>query len=1645
MFYRKPIKPVLPALAILLGAFLGLIPSGAVAQAAAGYQFIDAGAVRNFVLAQDEVYVQTPVPLLANNLRARIEAALPGLTVLDSTDSHALVKLPHIFDAAKARTHSDEVSTTFPDAKLFPVLYVEGVPAGKGSRRIITTKILVKVPEGTSAAELSAKVGATSIRPTSEAGLVIFIMPTAHDVLSALAALKAAGVNANPMLGHSWEAMALPKDRFFPAQWHLHNTGQQGSKLGIDVNILDAWKVTLGAGITISIVDSCLQTNHPDLLPNVPAVNSLLHYDFLDEDIDPNPHFGDQHGTSVAGVAAAAQNNGSFNPSDNSYLGVTGASPSSRLLGLRLINESGFVPVTDDEEASALYWKPQGNAIVDISNNSWGPRTAAFGLLAPDVLTRAALRDAAVLGRGGKGQITLFAAGNGNGDGSEANLNGYANSRFVIAVGAIDNLGGASFYSEIGANVLVSAPSNGGTLGIVTTDTTGVEGYNPPTFGTELADTNYTNSFGGTSSATPLTAGVCALMLGANPDLTWRDVKEILISTAVQVDIPDPDWINNAAGFKFNHKYGGGMVDASAAVIRSLDWSHLAQEQDQSIAYQSNVFPLKIPDDGGTVGLPLQFNFSGPNFPNLRVETVEVAVSIAHERRSDLSITLVSPDGTKSLLVAGGTPLGDDKNFKYSVFDGPQLGWIFTSNHHWGENSTGTWKVLVADKLKGTLGKLESASVHIYGTPSTPQRIKFEKARYNISEPDNVTSGGSPSVLTVNVQRLGPPVGIAQVDFSTSPRGTATASGLNVVNPDYSPVGGTITFADGETNKEINIPILHDTIAEEDEVIYLLLKNPRGASLGGINLATILIRDNDSNTVSVEATDPIAKEPTEGVAADNGTFTISRTVPSPAALTVKYLIGGTATFGSQPGGDYTLSSSSIIYNAIIPPNETSTTVTVVTREDGNIEGTETVDLTILSDDSGTYAVGAPSTAQVRILDHDRPFVKISSSLTLLKEEDPNRVAHVRIMRYANDPASAPTINATDLEVDLSFTGTQLNGSNYVDAHTLKPLPEKVVIPVGQSEVVLDVIPKDDSVYQAIKTVVISLANNPNREFDFGFPSSITLTILEDEQLPDAVIPRTVLSEPKNGARIVSPNKVLVSGTATDNSGINRVEYRINGSEWKVISSAEITGASAKWNFELGLPDIAGGEVRYGFNTLEIASVDSDGNRSKISSALFKYVKEQALTVSVAGAGSVSPGFLPTSTREAGLTYSIAARPAPGQVFKGWTGLVTSPARTISFVMPASEATLQAEFVPSPFVPALVGRYSGLARNAVFAVESSGYVDLNVTSSGLFSGKLLLPGSSYAFRGEFSGDGLFVGTIPRKNDLPFEVSLKVDLSPEGSQQIIGTIVSSGFTLNVQADHAVYGRANPLPDALVKSYTIVLPPNAPLGNTQFDPHGNGYGVAKIDSAGLVHANITLGDGTKIVLNQPLSKDLTWAFYSQPYLRKGVVLGIITQDATQTDSDFHGQIDWFKPTRATDKIYPQGFTVHNNDVIGSIYTPAAGGRVLAGFASTDGNAKLTIDEGNIVNPIIKSATYDDSNKVIITTPGTDSVSLNINTKTGTFSGSFLHPVSSKRTPINGVLFQKQNIGVGSFLGSSISGVTIQTGKVLLEPAQPPANAPQ
>ncbi len=622
---------------------------------------------RNFVLALDEIWVTDPDG--------------KGRTV--SVDAASPEELEQIVLSSSASGEPAQA-----------VLYEEGVERNEFTRRAVSPLVTVQLSQGADPSEIAQSVGAASYElPVYAPGFAV--LKTGPGLESLRAAEQLDGqpgvMLAEAQLARQQAKKAMPNDTLINQQWHLKFNNQSGAVAGTDINVESTWAYPTngagfrGRGIRIGIVDDGVQTSHPDFVGNIDTTND---YDWNDTTPnDPNPGAGDDHGTACAGDAAARGNNN---------LGVSGSAPEGIIVGMRLIS----AVTTDQQEADAMNYLPQ---LIQIKSNSWGPNDTGSLLEAPGPLTLAALKSSAETGRGGNGTIFMWAGGNGLDVNDNSNYDGYANSIYTIAVGAFDSQSRQSWYSESGANLVIVAPSSGSSpaLGKLTTDRTGADGY---------VSGDYESNFGGTSSATPTAAGIVALMLEANPNLGWRDVQEILMRSAKKVNVSDADWKTPIApaNINHNHKFGAGLIDATAAVNMAIGWTKLAAQLKRTIAQTG--LSVAIPNQN-TTGITREFVVAPQD--NIRVEHVTVAVSINHSARGNLRITLTSPSGTVSRLAE----VRSDSNDNYA-------NWTFMTVRNWGENASGTWRLKVTDESAAgnntTGGTLTAATVEIFGSASAP-------------------------------------------------------------------------------------------------------------------------------------------------------------------------------------------------------------------------------------------------------------------------------------------------------------------------------------------------------------------------------------------------------------------------------------------------------------------------------------------------------------------------------------------------------------------------------------------------------------------------------------------------------------------------------------------------------------------------------------------------------------------------------------------------------------------------------------------------------------------------------------------------------------------------------------------------------------
>ena len=425
------------------------------------------------------------------------------------------------------------------------------------------------------------------------------------------------------------------EDPIFGEQWHLFNTVQ----LGHDVNVTGVWmQGVTGNNATAVMVDDGIDMYSDDIKDNYFAAGS---YDFNDHTEEPRPRLSDdKHGTRCAGEIAAVK---------NGVCGV-GVAYNAKIGGLRILSKV----ITDEDEAVAMNYAFQDNQIYSCS---WGPPDDGKSMDAPGILIRKAMVNAIQNGRGGRGNIYVFAAGNGAGAGDNCNFDGYTNSIYSITVGAIDRKGLHPYYSEKCSAQLVVTYSSGSGDAIHTTDVGVNECY---------------ANHGGTSAAAPLGAGILALALEVRPELTWRDMQHILVHTAVPVNEHE-DWDTTFIGKKFSHTYGYGKMDAYAIVEMAKSMELLKPQA----WYKSPWQHVKHAIPQGVEGLLSTFEVTGAALKkaNLdRLEHVTVTMNIEHTRRGDISVELRSPANVVSHLSV--TRKLDDAKVGYED-------WTFSSVVHW--------------------------------------------------------------------------------------------------------------------------------------------------------------------------------------------------------------------------------------------------------------------------------------------------------------------------------------------------------------------------------------------------------------------------------------------------------------------------------------------------------------------------------------------------------------------------------------------------------------------------------------------------------------------------------------------------------------------------------------------------------------------------------------------------------------------------------------------------------------------------------------------------------------------------------------------------------------------------------------------------
>lgn len=565
----------------------------------------------------------------------------------------------------------------------------------------------------------------------------------------------------------------------------------------------------------------------------------------------------------------------------------------------------------------------------------------------------------------------------------------------VIATGASTDADVRADYSQFGPQIDLVAPSSGGWNALTTLDVLGTGGFS-------LNDT--TSSFGGTSAAASITAGVAALVLSVNPALSAVQVRDVLRGTADKIGTVA--YVNG-----FNNEYGYGRINARAALEQTAPPIVSVLASDNVSAEPANAGRFTFNRTGSTVTtLTVRFSLSGSGTSGSDFQPL------------GNSVTFNVGSDTATLLVDA---IND------TVPEPPE-----------------TLVLTITPDPAYTVGTPASATMRLLDDDPPQITVTFR---------DNVAAEpGNSGIYLLN--RLGPTNSSLTVNFTLG--GTATAG------VDYQTIATNVSINSGASNATVTVTPINDTIPEATETVILTLAPGTGYTIGTPASATMPLLDNDPPVVSISASDPDAGEPS-----NNGSFTLSRVGPLASPLTVQFAASGTASSGA----DYSPFGTA----ATFPAGVATTNIIVALINDGLVEGSETVIVTLTASDN--YTLGVPSSATVTLTDDDAPRISVVASDNTAAEPGSNTGRFT----FSRAGSSVPPIT-----VNLAWSGTAISGADY------SPAAPTVFLGTGVTTAHLTLTPLNDGISEPEKTVTVTI--NPGSDYNVDIASSATVFLYDDD-------------------------------------------------------------------------------------------------------------------------------------------------------------------------------------------------------------------------------------------------------------------------------------------------------------------------------------------------------------------------------------------------------------------------------------------------------------------------------------------------------------------------------------------------------------------
>ncbi|MEH6659620.1 S8 family serine peptidase [Leeuwenhoekiella marinoflava] len=491
-----------------------------------------------FNISQKEMYVE-----FAENQKSAVQR-ISAIVMEELSTNSAILKMPDLQGTYQNRKEGlqDRVSTKF--QRIEPVLIYKD-----GTKQIAKGELNIKLKTNTSIEDLLKNRSFTIQSNEFDKDLYLVKLNLETSELFEL---------VNQLTEDSRVVYAEPNfirmikphtdDPFFSSQWSINNQGYLGGTVDADMDVDDAWNHTTGTGIKVAVIDDGVDLSHTDLTANL-----LTGYDATDGSSNgaPNESRNDAHGTACAGIIAAVANNTN---------GTAGVAYSAKIIPVRIaysVSSISTVWITSDNWiANGINWAWQNGA--DVLSNSYGGGSYSS-------VIENAINNAVNNGRSGKGSVVLFSSGNDpGGDGDPVSFPATVES--VISVGAssmcdtrknLSSCDGENWGSNYGAGLDLVAPG----VKIYTTDISGSNGY---------GSGDYISNFNGTSSACPNAAGVVALILSANQNLTQHEAREILERNVDKVSGYSYITKSGQPNGTWNSQVGYGRINAKKAVEEAL-------------------------------------------------------------------------------------------------------------------------------------------------------------------------------------------------------------------------------------------------------------------------------------------------------------------------------------------------------------------------------------------------------------------------------------------------------------------------------------------------------------------------------------------------------------------------------------------------------------------------------------------------------------------------------------------------------------------------------------------------------------------------------------------------------------------------------------------------------------------------------------------------------------------------------------------------------------------------------------------------------------------------------------------------------------------------------------------------------------------